>query len=394
MAKKYKYSTSVHLGYKEDGKQVTKRVYADTKSELNRKVYELKSTVFVGKDLVTSALFGDWSRKWYYEQKLPQNLEKGSLVVIEGTIKHLNRYFENVSIRDITLSDFQTMINDYAKNNPNTNKPMSNDLLKKIKSNAQAIFEYAEANNIANVPRFFRSVMIPKDKTSKKEKRRALTETEQHYIIDTEHRRKLPAMIMLFSGLRLGECLALEWSDIDLVENRIYVSKSLQFGNNQGTIKQGGKTVNAQRVVPIPPILSDYLREYKNGLKVISPYVNLNTKGELFTKISWKRLWESYMTDLNLKYGFKYEISKYSPNIKASELPMKIEPFTAHYLRHTFATMLYLEKVDLVEAMQILGHADIQTTINIYTDFKSLNKSTLSEEYKTHLKTDYKIQVS
>lgn len=393
MAKKYKYTTSVHLGYV-DGKQVTKKVYADTKAELNQKVLEIKKTVFNGKDLISNALFGDWARKWYNEQKLPQNLEKGSLVVIEGTIKHLNRYFENVSIRDITLSDFQTMINDYAKNNPNTNKPMSNDLLKKIKSNAQAIFEYAEANNIANVPRFFRSVMIPKDKTSKNEKRRALTETEQQYIIDTPHRRQLPCMIMLFSGLRLGECLALEWTDIDLVENRIYVDKSLQFGNNQGIIKQGGKTANAQRVVPIPPILSDYLREYKQSLKVISPYVNLNTKGELFTKISWKRLWESYMTDLNLKYGFKHDISKYSPNIKSSELPMKIEPFTAHYLRHTYATMLILEDVSLIDAKQFLGHADIQTTINIYTDFKSLNKSKLSESYKTHLKTDYKIQVS
>ena len=73
---------------------------------------------------------------------------------------------------------------------------------------------------------------------------------------------------------------------------------------------------------------------------------------------------------------------------------MKIEPFTPHYLRHTFATMLYLQDINVVDAMQILGHSDVQTTINIYTDFKNLKKDNLSKKYKEHLLSDYAIKTA
>jgi integrase len=72
---------------------------------------------------------------------------------------------------------------------------------------------------------------------------------------------------MLFSGLRRGECLALEWTDINLKDGYIDVNKSLEFGKNQSTIKNGGKTLSATRTVPIPPILVDYLAKYKKLLK-------------------------------------------------------------------------------------------------------------------------------
>lgn len=70
---------------------------------------------------------------------------------------------------------------------------------------------------------------------------------------------------------------------------------------------------------------------------------------------------------------------------------MLIEEFTPHYLRHTFATMLYLQDINPVSAKEILGHADIQTTINIYTDLKTFYKPDLSEEYRTKLQSDFKI---
>jgi Site-specific recombinase XerD len=101
-------------------------------------------------------------------------------------------------------------------------------------------------------------------------------------------------------------------------------------------------------------------------------------------------MWDSYLTDLNVKYGYdKKVISKHSP--KYSTLPMRIENITPHYLRHTFATMLYLENINVVTAKQILGHADISTTVNIYTDLEHFNKSTLSDEYKERLQNEYLI---
>lgn len=394
MAANKGYRTSVYVGII-NGKPKYKTVRAKTKSELNKKVNAVKNDIQGGKDVYSVARFGDWADKWYRETKLTSNISESALTVIRGTISHLNRYFEYEQLKDINLSMFQNMINELAENNPNTNKPMSNDLLKKIKSNAQAIFEYASANNIANVPNFFRAVIIPKKTVAAQQgKRRALTEQEQRYIIDTPHKAQLPAMIMLFSGLRRGECLALEWSDINLKQGYIDVNKSVEFGNNQGAVKKGGKTISATRIVPIPPVLIDYLKNYKKEQKIISKTVCLNVSGKPYTKSSWDKVWASYMLEINLKYGYNGRINKHNPKLKVSDLPAKIEPFTAHYLRHTFATMLYLQGIDVVNAMQILGHTDIQTTINIYTDFKSLNKNNLSENYKQLLHTEYAVKIA
>ena len=89
------------------------------------------------------------------------------------------------------------------------------------------------------------------------------------------------------------------------------------------------------------------------------------------------------------EYNYGGNISKYDPKYKTTVLPVKIEKFTPHYLRHTFATLLYLEGVDVVTAKQFLGHADISTTVNIYTDLENFNKAELSEEYIKKLKNRF-----
>ena len=112
------------------------------------------------------------------------------------------------------------------------------------------------------------------------------------------------------------------------------------------------------------------------------------------TKSSWRRSWDSYIIDLNLKYGYDNKFNKNNPRIKASQLPLRIERFTAHYLRHTYATLLYLQGVDVVTAKQMMGHADVSTTINIYTDLANFNRKSLSDDYKQKLKNQYKIDYS
>ena len=292
-------------------------------------------------------------------------------------------------MKKITLSTFQCFMNDMAKENPNTGKPMAKRTLENLKKVSSSIFAYARANNLPDIPDFFKLVMIPKN--SPVEYRRALTETEQQWIIETEHRAQLPAMIMMFAGLRRGEVIPLMWSDIDLKRGFIHVTRSVEFESNQPIVKQGGKSDNAVRFIPIPPILVEFLKKTKQESSVLSQYVCTSASGKMFTKSAWRKMWESYLTDLNLKYGYEGKIAKFNPNIKSSELPMKIEPFTPHYLRHTFATLLYLENINVVTAKQILGHADISTTVNIYTDLNNFNKFMLSESFIHKLNNEYAI---
>ena len=112
----------------------------------------------------------------------------------------------------------------------------------------------------------------------------------------------------------------------------------------------------------------------------------------MYTKTSWKNMWEHYLSVLNEKYGYDPKIvEQHKAKYGNRKLPMRIENFSAHYLRHTFATMLYLQDVNVVTAKQILGHAKIQTTVDIYTDLEHFNKSSLSDEYKERLQKEYRI---
>ncbi|MCI9642254.1 MAG: site-specific integrase [Eubacterium sp.] len=387
MNNKKQYTTSIYVGTV-NGKAQRKFIRANSQRELNKKVNALKSEVAAGKDVYTTALFGQWADKWLDEKKKPSEISNSTLKEYQNEIKQLNLRYKNVELKKIKLSDFQVYINELAENSPLSNKPLARTTLQKIVNTASAVCKYARANDIP-APDFFEQVIIPK--SAPKDKRRALTEQEQQMIIDTPHRCQPAAMILLFSGLRRGELVPLKWSDIDLQNGIISVTKSADLNVSPPKIKQGGKTANAVRQVPIPPILVDYLIEYKQQAKILTPYVCYNAGGKLLSGAAFRQMWDSYLIDLNVKYGYaKQNVSKYNPK----GLPMRIERFTPHYLRHTYATILYLQGVDMVTAKQYLGHSDIQTTINIYTDLENNSKISLSDSYKKKLKREYKIKTA
>ena len=78
---------------------------------------------------------------------------------------------------------------------------------------------------------------------------------------------------------------------------------------------------------------------------------------------------------MNLKYGDfshleKRPKSKFDPN----GVPFVIPKFTAHCLRHTYATTLHAAEVDVLTAKELLGHSDVKTTLNIYTHLDQAHK--------------------
>lgn len=374
-----------------NGVKKYKHLRAATKRELNQKVAELRIEIKNKKNIRDAAMFGIWADKWLNNKIKIGKLSAGTITEYKSAIKHLKSYYENVSMRDIHKDDFQDFIFDMAAENPNTHKPMSKKSLGDLKKVAAAIFTDAIANDISGISFFFKAIEIPNSAPQKK--RRALSEDEQRMIIDTPHLAQVPAMIMMFAGLRRGEVVPLQWSDIDFEQNIITVNKSSNFKINSAIVKDGGKTESATRIVPMPPILKTFLLEKRNSLQVLSTNVCLNANGKMHTESSWRRMWESYLLDLNIKYGYPNDdINKFNKKIKAKDLPMKIFPFTPHYLRHTYATILYLQGVDLETAKHYLGHSDIEVTSNIYTHCdRTLNKNLLSDEYNEKLQTTFRV---
>lgn len=69
------------------------------------------------------------------------------------------------------------------------------------------------------------------------------------------------------------------------------------------------------------------------------------------------------MQDLNIKYGYDGKQSKNRPG----SLPMVIDTFTPHQLRHTFCTLMHFSGVDVLTARDQMGHKDINVMLGIYT---------------------------
>lgn len=379
------FRTSVYLGKDEEGKEHRKYLYANSKEELDRKVTILKYEL--GKDnyYYENAYLDDWADKWLEEYKIPSGIGTGTINQYKSAVNHLKREFGHRELKNIRFDEFQRMINRLAENNPNTNKPMSKASLSNIVKVASGIFNYAISCRVEGVCNFCKTVKVPKN--APQEERRALTEQEQEMIINTPHRCQIAAMIMLFSGVRRGELIPLTWSDIDLEKGIIRIDKSVDLQSGGAKLKAGGKSEKADRDINIPPILVDYLKKYRKENHCTDGLVCPKITGGLQTKSSFEKMWESYLLDLNIKYGYpNRDLNKYSPY----KIPMKIERFTPHYLRHTFATMLYLQGIDHTTAKQLMGHEDIQTTINRYTKIKN-NRYSISSEYRIKLLNEYKI---
>lgn len=351
-----RFQKNVYIGII-DGKRKYKSVFGKTQKEVNKKADEIKAKLHKGIDISSeSNTFKDWKDKWLAYKK--NSVDSGQYDNYETTVKKFERLYE-MPVNKIQIADFQLIIDEYAKLNPSTGKPSSKKLLRDIRMTALQIFDYIVMNRALdfNPARF---VVIPKD--SPVMKRRALELEEQEWICNTPHRVQLPAMIMLYSGLRLGECMALQWKDIDLENATIDVHKTVNMKAKPPCIKNSPKTKAGIRVVNIPQKLVRFLREQLTH----SPfdYIFLTKTGQLYSHNSWNTIWKSYFKELNKRHG---NFDDYVDITKFKTLPQVIESFTAHNLRHTHATNLFNADNDILYIQQQLGHASPETTMGIYT---------------------------
>lgn len=385
-----KFRTTVYIGTV-NGKKIRKAVSADSKQELDLKVKRIKKQYKNGFSSRQKNTFGLWAAKWWYDKQIEFKYTKAMSSAFKRSIAVLNTRYENVLLSDIKASDFQNFLIFVSQNSfiflPNgeyttvpREKICSKSYLSKFINVAAKIFKYAIANDVP-CTYFFDAIDLPFGVED--HHRRALSFEEIKMITDTTHKVQPAAMVMLFAGLRRAEMLALTFDDIDFEKNLIHVRKTLNIETNE--IQEHGKTINAIRSVPMPPILRDYLKTYKELHKTQKWIVEHN--GKYYTASGFRSLWKSYLNDLNVKYGHKNKKSKHDP----AGIEMLIEKVTPHFLRHTYATMLFLTEVDQRNAMQYLGHSDIQTTINIYTDLK-YSRHTISDEYMKFLEEHFKFE--
>ena len=355
-----RYMVKVYIG-SNDGKKQFKFVYGKTQKEADRKAEELKVSMRKGVDISASSDdFKTWAENWLMSKRYEDVTTDryNSLAARAGVwIDNLQR----AQINQIRPFELQSILFSIAARNPHTGKPMAKKTIKEYIQVINSIFTFAHENRVLEYNPAT-NLKIPQTATAPVQ-RRALTVEERKRVVEFEHRAKPSAMLMMMSGLRRGEATALQWNDIDFENNRIFVTKSYNFKTKDFKAPKNGKA----RVVTVPKVLIDYLKTLpRNSLFVLT-----NSSGKMMTDDSWKRLYQSYMYDMNLEYGFHGNApSKFSP----IKVPMMITPFTPHELRHTFCTTMFEAGVDALAAKEQMGHSDIQTTLSIYTHLSSKHK--------------------
>ncbi|UNC92420.1 tyrosine-type recombinase/integrase [Candidatus Contubernalis alkaliaceticus] len=160
-------------------------------------------------------------------------------------------------------------------------------------------------------------------------------------------------LLALASGCRRGEIMGLEWQDVNFEENTITIKQAAQYIPGQGSFTKSPKNESSERVISIPASVMALLKKYK---------VHQNEERMKLGDI-WQGS-ERLFTTWNGQAMHPDTLSNWFPKfLKRHNLPH----LNFHGLRHTAATLLIGQGLDIVALSSRLGHSDRSTTINIYT---------------------------
>lgn len=165
--------------------------------------------------------------------------------------------------------------------------------------------------------------------------------------------------LALFGGFRLGELVALTWDDIDFQNNTVSITKSTAKTKN-GQITKCPKTPTSIRTVTLPADVIQLVKQYKIEQAKYRLSLGSYWKGEehLFIQNDGKQI--------NIgtpNHTFKKIIRRYN---ETASNDLKLPDITLHGLRHTSATLLIAQNIDVRTVSGRLGHAKCSTTMNIY----------------------------
>ncbi len=340
------------LGYKENGKQNIKAVYGKTESEVKRKLKALQNDAIKYDNvslpkLTFAELLTDWIGNKKYE------LKDSSYDRLENTINNnIIPYMGYLQIINIAPRDVQQHINML------TDKGYSYSTIKKVYNAIYASLKYAfEQDYIRKNPCI--GIKLPKQIQRSKSNIEFFTDEEVDRIVSSatykygtgryKYKHGYAIIILLNTGLRVGELLALKWRNVDVDKRQLYITetrgqiKERSDGESQYVMKdRSTKTQSSCRFVPINDKTLAALMYFK-GLGYRSDYVMANSDKGVITYRNLHRVLANILKDNNINHG------------------------SLHTLRHTFATRLFKNGIDVKVISELLGHSDISITYDIYT---------------------------
>ncbi|WP_255259680.1 tyrosine-type recombinase/integrase [Lentibacillus sp. CBA3610] len=311
----------------------------------------------------------DWEKHY-----ISQGAKESSLRARKIALKHIRNEFGEVPIQRINKKTYQDTIDKLAKN-------LSENYISSIHTSANMVFQYAkEIKLIKDVPT--QDIKLPKKKktVSDLEKGDAIQdkflekEELEEFLTAAKHEGLegdlLTFTLLAYTGLRIGEMIALKWSDIDFDNHTLRIIRTYYNPNNNKLKYQllTPKTEGSIRTISIDSIVIDLLREHK------------------LKQDKLKRDNAPFYHD----YGFIFTTNEgYPKTIKHISIRMQRllkktsnkKHLTLHSFRHTHTSLLIEANVHIKEIQERLGHSDIQTTMDIYAHMTRNIKKEASNKF-------------
>ena len=287
-----------------------------------------------------------------YNENRAARIEKTTMATKEHMIKtKLLPYFGKLPLSAIdtaTVMKWQTELINYR--NPQNGKPYSQTYLRQIHNQLSTIFNFAI--------RYYGLARNPAQLCGSMGKQNAdkfdfwTYDEFQTFIEATKEDISAHTIFSLFfySGMRLGELLALTLEDFDFEKNTVSITKSLAVIEGEAVAKCT-KTPKSNRVIALPQPIMDMVKEYANQLYGYNPK---------------KRLFEEGKTSIHRDMKKYCEISG-------------IRKIRVHEIRHSHASHLIELGVAPLTISERLGHEDIKTTLNTYSHLYPNKQSEVAE---------------
>ncbi len=229
------------------------------------------------------------------------------------------------------------------------------------------------------------------------EKRKALTKEEQTMFLEFLKRNQkynhwYPVFaVMLGTGMRVGEITGLRWCDIDFESSMIDVNHTLVFykrdGENSCTYAiNTPKTKSGIRKIPMMDIVKEAFMLEKQNQKELG--ITCRASVDCYTDFIFINRFGDTQNQGTLNKAIRRIIRDCNDEVllREEENPVLLPHFSCHSLRHTFATRMCETNVNIKVMQDVLGHKDIQTTMNIYTDATNEFKTRELKTFEQNLK--------
>jgi len=343
------------------GKRKKVTCYGKTEKETKEKLIAIKSEINNGVYIVKNKMtVRDWFIQWLDVYAAP-NVKQSTYVNYRLHInKRVIPILGYIKLREVRVDVLQRFFNEQYEHGGLKNKgPLSEKTIRNIYVMMYTAFKQAYQNGLI-LKNFVELVKIPK---VKQKEMRVLSIEEHKKLVETiktsNERWKVAILLAVSTGIRMGEVLGLQWQDIDEEKMLMKIRRTLNRLQSKDTSVSKTEIVigypksdKSVRDIPIHHFLIGYLNEYRKNREI-----EKMSAGDIYDDRGF-----IFCNEIGMPIEPRTMQDTFKRIIKKANIP----DANFHALRHTFATRAIEDKMEIKTLSEILGHADVSTTLNKY----------------------------